>query len=613
MNSAERLQLQQILMDRSGNIATEWHKVISRDVSTTHSMALVRQHLKSMTEQLFRLLLTESLDISEAQGIGTELIRLRFMRPEVLSTTQRILNRQVWDILPPALYLRWGDLLGEFAIGFTKQLSQTILSEQEQIRAAVDAQRDQAQKAKESVERRNRAILQAQPDLLTITHLDGEILYYHGHPDRLLLPVSDVLGKNLRDLLPHDLNSAFQKIFQKVLRTGQMVVHEYSLEVRGEIRHFEARVVPYLDNQVLSIIRDITKRRNAEMYRAESDARYRAVVEDQTELISRWLPDTTFTFVNDAYCRYFGKSRERLIGRSLRPLIYKADLPAFNHHLASLQNLPPDNPSAIIELRAILPSGEVRWQQWLHRAIFDEDGHLTEFQSVGRDITDLKNNREALEQMNARLQQMTRQLITTQEEERHRIARDLHDDVLNHLGVLAFTIEDTTESEKYQKHYQDLIKKLRITIGGLRPPMLNFGLRAALVEYIDDLSDQQANGFDVELEIPPNGVRFNANVELHLFRIIQEACVNVVKHSQCKNLRIFGRIQSNRVNLTVADDGNGFEIEEKLNLEGLLAEGCFGLAGMIERGALIHADVTISSVLGRGTLVNVKIESPILR
>ncbi len=137
----------------------------------------------------------------------------------------------------------------------------------------------------------------------------------------------------------------------------------------------------------------------------EGEALYRTIVEDQMELICRFLPDGTLTFVNEAYCRYFDKQREELIGQTFMSLIPDEDRGKAEMHLACLNQ---DNPVGTMEHRVILPNGEIRWQQWSDRAIFDEQGHLIEFQSVGRDITDYKQTEETLQQRNRELTLLSR-------------------------------------------------------------------------------------------------------------------------------------------------------------------------------------------------------------
>jgi diguanylate cyclase (GGDEF)-like protein/PAS domain S-box-containing protein len=135
------------------------------------------------------------------------------------------------------------------------------------------------------------------------------------------------------------------------------------------------------------------ERQLAEEALRESEARYRAIVEDQTELICRFLPDGTLTFVNEAYCHYFGKKHEELIGSSFMPLILERDQAFIEEQLTSLSL---ENPVVTYEHRIMLPDGEIRWQQWTNRAIFDERGRFIEFQSVGRDITEWVRAEEQL-------------------------------------------------------------------------------------------------------------------------------------------------------------------------------------------------------------------------
>lgn len=125
----------------------------------------------------------------------------------------------------------------------------------------------------------------------------------------------------------------------------------------------------------------------------QSEDRYRAIVEAQTELICRFLPDRTLSFVNLAFCHYFGKQRHELIGENFLFLIPEAEQEAVQQHWRSL-NL--DNPIGTYEHPVIAPHGEIRSHHWTNRAIFDRQGRLVEFQSVGRERTECQQAEEAL-------------------------------------------------------------------------------------------------------------------------------------------------------------------------------------------------------------------------
>lgn len=131
----------------------------------------------------------------------------------------------------------------------------------------------------------------------------------------------------------------------------------------------------------------------------QSEARYRAIVEDQTDLIVRYLPDTTIRFANSAYCRYFGVTLEEILGKSYNPLIFEVDQERVAQSISSMS---AENPTVTIENRVVV-NGEVRWTQWVNRMLFDEQGRLTEFQSVGRDITPLKEAEAQLRHSSERI------------------------------------------------------------------------------------------------------------------------------------------------------------------------------------------------------------------
>ena len=135
-----------------------------------------------------------------------------------------------------------------------------------------------------------------------------------------------------------------------------------------------------------------------------SEQRYRNIVEDQTEFICRFRPDGTHVFVNDAYCRYFGLSREEIIGHRIRPEIPPEDRQAVRQFFISLT---PGHPVDTIVHRIVMPDGRTRWQRWSDRAIFDDTGKLVEYQSVGRDITETKEAEVALLESEARYRSLS--------------------------------------------------------------------------------------------------------------------------------------------------------------------------------------------------------------
>ncbi len=154
---------------------------------------------------------------------------------------------------------------------------------------------------------------------------------------------------------------------------------------------------------------DITDRIMFERNLRQSESRYRGIVEDQTELICRFLQDGTLTFVNEAFCRYVGSSRSQLVGRSFLEKAGEEDRNLFRQMISQLNH---NSPVTTVERHMVLPNGKHCWQQWTIRAIFDESFNQVEFQGVGRDITEQKTAEEALVQSETNLRHQVDYLNT---------------------------------------------------------------------------------------------------------------------------------------------------------------------------------------------------------
>ena len=200
--------------------------------------------------------------------------------------------------------------------------------------------------------------------------------------------VDEIVGRRLRDFISGEVGKLRQSYGDRVIHSGEAV--RFEDERNG--KWFDNIMSPVFDAQrkvakVVIIARDITvNKRTVEALEA-SEKRYRAVVENQTELITRFLPDGRLTFVNDAVCRYFGKHSADLVGSGYMPLIPEEDHKKLEDHLASISR---ETPAVTIEHRVIALDGQVRWMQWTNQGIFDEHGHIVEYQCVGRDVTELR-------------------------------------------------------------------------------------------------------------------------------------------------------------------------------------------------------------------------------
>ena len=190
--------------------------------------------------------------------------------------------------------------------------------------------------------------------------------------------------------------------------------------------------------------------------------------------------------------------------------------------------------------------------------------------------------------------------IDRHENERARLARDLHDDALNNLALL----QHETSNPDASRDIENLITNLRKTIHGLRPEMLTYGLLTALQDLGDTLNERQDIS-TVHVTLQGTFTPIDHNIELHLFRIIQQACENALRHAEADNININGQVEENEVHISINDDGVGFETEENTFLSDLLVNQHYGLANMHERADLINAKMLILSSPGQGTTVTI--------
>jgi len=211
----------------------------------------------------------------------------------------------------------------------------------------------------------------------------------------------ECVGKNLDYL--HVPNDPVQELIQELATEAKraLVSSDYRCEfhlrdAEGE-RFFHGKFIPIVfdtgEQGLTAVLIDVTAHMLADRALRLSEERYRAVVEGQSEYICRFLPDGTHVFVNEAYCRSFGRAREELIGRKFRPVMPDEDRKRLADHVASLS---AERPFGSIEHRVYAPDGSIRWQLWNDQAIVDDTGHIVEYQSVGRDITAQKQMEEAL-------------------------------------------------------------------------------------------------------------------------------------------------------------------------------------------------------------------------
>lgn len=206
----------------------------------------------------------------------------------------------------------------------------------------------------------------------------------------------------------------------------------WSLLPDGQIRleQWQNRGVFDQDGNLVTIQcvgRDITSQREAEQALRESERRYAAIVESQIEMVCRFNTEGKVTFVNDAFCLFFGLERENILSRPLSEVMGD---PEASSTITCSDGLCLSDPASFFEHSLTLPPGKKRWLRWSRRGIFDEKGDLTEIQAVARDMTDIKRTEEELRHLNSILRSIrgVNRLIS-----RHQDSERLVQEICAHL------------------------------------------------------------------------------------------------------------------------------------------------------------------------------------
>lgn len=222
--------------------------------------------------------------------------------------------------------------------------------------------------------------------------LKGRITYVNKQTYNILgYKPEDVIGELVVDFIVDEYKDYVAERIYNRLHHGESSSYETHLihKEAGKIL-IKLNASPIINEKGETIggmilAEDITERKLAEERLKFSEARYRAVVEDQTELICRYLPDGTITFVNGAYCRYFNIERDLIYGLNFLDNLYISDR---EYVLKCINSLKPQSPVKAMECRSQMPDGTVRWLHWTLRAVYDDANNLIDYQAVGSDITE---------------------------------------------------------------------------------------------------------------------------------------------------------------------------------------------------------------------------------
>lgn len=202
------------------------------------------------------------------------------------------------------------------------------------------------------------AIFSAIPDLFFKINKDGVIIdYMAGEKKDLYLPPSEFLGKNLKNLFPVQISEKAIKAINEALTKNKMEIIEYELQIDKEEKHFETRIIPFLKDQAIGIVRNITSKKLWEKALKESEARFRTITENAITGVYI-IQNEKFIYVNPAFCQIFGYNLEELIGK-LGPLdlTYKDDIEIAKKNIQV--RVSGETPTEKAEFRGIKKDGRI--------------------------------------------------------------------------------------------------------------------------------------------------------------------------------------------------------------------------------------------------------------
>ena len=450
-----------------------------------------------------------------------------------------------------------------------------------------------------------RALIENAQDVIGLISADGTVLYASPAVRQFGWDPEQAIGQSIWSLVhPDDVPRVRASVIELLQEPDRYV----RLEIRtrdadGNWRHKDALLHNLLQHPVVRAIvvnqHDITelkqsqadlnelnlqmwdeiqRREQAEEQIRQSERRFRSVVEDQTEFIVRWRPDGTRTFVNSAYCRFFGQSREALIGQSFFPLIIDEESRQQVRELTG--QLTPENPIASYEHRVRRPDGNIGWTQWNDRAIFDEEGKLVEFQSVGRDVSAWKETEDRLRQQQEELAHVARVSVMGEMVAAmgHEIGQPLH--VISTFVSAASKMLDNDATGNREQVQQwltkvqeqvtragDIIRRLReftrADAGHRQPLDLNAIVRQSLELTAADLRRKRVR---LELQLAADLAAVHAD-SIQIEQVLVNLLRNAAEAMQTcdepdRRLRIStGRVE-NEVRVAVCDQGIGMTDEQ---------------------------------------------------
>ncbi len=444
----------------------------------------------------------------------------------------------------------------------------------------------------EALRSRTRALLDANPDMIFRIDGDGRYLDFHsGHQETLVALPEAFLGRTIDDVFGEAFSSVAMRNIRGALETRRMHICEYSFEADGELRDYEVRIVPTGENEIISIVRDITERKRNALQLQRTESRL-----NQAQHVARIGSWERELGTNEVWW-----SRETYELLAISP----DEAPSFE---TFLRRVHPHDRAHIVEnvddavaqrrpyvsnLRIVLPDGTQRTLNSRAHIVLDGNGEGVRLVGTIQDITD----RVELE----------RELVAAGERERERVGRDLHDGLGQTLTGISLSLKALSNRLQKQEgapveilrqlenNVLEALSETRRAVRLLSPRMA--GLPAALQDLARQF-EQAPLHFNVSCDTRHEA--HHADLETHLYRIAQEAVCNAVKHARARNIEVRYGCNGATIRLEVVDDGVGLACAPA---NGPPEPRGMGLPNMRYRAHLINGNVELDAASGRGLRV----------
>jgi PAS domain S-box-containing protein len=308
---------------------------------------------------------------------------------------------------------------------------------------------------------------------------------------------------------------------------------------------------------------------------------------------------------NSRLCEILGYASQELSGRFLSDFIHKQMVILFERALREFQAAAA-NPQQLAVLFKRKDERKV-WAELNLGAVRNPNGEIEQIVGILFDIN-------ARKEMEAELQEMNHQLLESLERERLQLALELHDGPMQELHSVTFQLENLRQTlgtdppelvSEIKESILQTIQNLRKTAKELRPPaLMDFGLEKAIRSYADEIYEKYPY-LTIRLELTADRNLLSDNVRLALFRIYQQAMMNIIRHAEAKEVRVRFTLDAEEIELEIQDDGKGFIIPE--HWIQFVRQGHYGLAGSAERVQALGGEFQVQSAPDQGTHIKIRI------